>query len=152
MNRCAALLLISLLTGCSREVLNPTIAGVFDLQSRDGNLLPAPMATVFNGRECTNEMLSAALTIEPTGSWTEAMLVQHRCAGSGEEIIGPNASKYSGRYSLSTEDPSMLVFTSDELKDEGHSQTAVIDGNELRLTFSEAGSKIAHTFIYRRRG
>jgi hypothetical protein len=151
MNRIAALLLIAFSTACSRQVLEPSVAGVFDLQSRDGNLLPAPMPTVFDGRECLNEMLSAALTIEPTGVWAESIRVQHRCSGSGAEIIGPTSSQYSGRFDLSCDVPQLLVFTSDELKGEGHTQTAVIDGNELRLTFTEGGSKKAHAFIYRRR-
>jgi hypothetical protein len=151
MNRFAALILIALATGCSHKVIDPAVAGVFDLQSRNGSLLPAPLPTVFDGRECQNELLSATLTIEPTGSWTESMLVQHRCAGAGVPIIGPKASQYSGRFNLSPDGPRVLVFTSEELEREGSSQTVVIDGNELRLTFLEGRSNKAHTFIYRRR-
>jgi hypothetical protein len=148
--RFASLLLVFLVPACSRQVIDPAVAGVFDLRSRDGSLLPAPMPAVLDGRSCTNEMLSAALTIEPTGTWSESMVVQHRCSGAGAEILGPVASRYSGRFELSRTDPRLIVFTSDELE-EGNGQTAVIDGTELRLTFTEGGSKKTHAFIYRRR-
>ena len=151
MSRFAALLLLSLSTGCSREMIDPSLVGVFDLQSRDGASLPAPMPTVFDGRDCLNEMLSASMTIESNGSWKESMLVQHRCSGSGAEIIGPVASQYSGEVHLSGDAPRVLVFTSDELQNEGNAQTASIEGSELRLTFTEGGSKKAHAFIYQRR-
>lgn len=151
MNRIAALLLVALSTGCSRGVVDPTVAGTFELQSRDGRLLPAPMSTVFDGRECSNELLSATLVIGPTGKWTESMLVQHRCSGPGAESLGPNLSQYSGSFYLRGENPQVLVFTSHELESEGSIQTAVIDGDELRLTFIEGGSKASHAFIYRRR-
>jgi hypothetical protein len=150
-HRFAFLLLVMLAGACSREVIDPSVAGVFDLQSRDGSPLPAPIPTVFDGRECANEMLSATLTIESNGSWSESMLVQHRCSGSGAEILGPTASRYSGIFSPSHDDPRLIVFTSDELKDEGNSQTAVIDGSELRLTFTDGGTMKAHSFVYRRR-
>jgi hypothetical protein len=96
-------------------------------------------------------MLSATLTIEPDGSWSEAMLVQHRCSGPGVEILGPVASRYSGHFKPSRDDARKIVFNSDELDAEGHSQAAVIDGDDLLLTFTESGTMKTHVFVYRRR-
>jgi hypothetical protein len=79
------------------------------------------------------------------------MIVQHRCSGAGREILGPVASRYSGKFKLSPDDPRLIIFTSDELEGEGNSQTAVVDGAELRLTFTEGGTKKTHVFRYRRR-
>ena len=151
MHRFSTLLLVALLAACSRDVIDASVAGIFDLHSRDGNLLPAPIPTVFDGRECSNEMLSAVLTIDPDGSWSESMLVQHRCSGSGAQIIGPNAAQYFGKFKASRDDPRRIVFTSDELEDEGNSQAAVIDGDELRLTFTVGSTRDTHVFVYRRR-
>jgi hypothetical protein len=151
MHRVAVLLIAALSIGCSRQVIDISAAGVFDLHSRDGSLLPAPMPTVFDGRECVNEMLSAAMTIEPDGEWSETMVVQHRCGGPGAEIIGPEASEYSGKFKLSRDDPRRFELTSDQLKAEGNRQVAVIDGNELRLTFTVGSTMKAHVFVYRRR-
>jgi hypothetical protein len=151
MHRVAPLLIVALSIGCSRQKIDTSIAGVFDLHSRDGSLLPAPMPTVFDGRECVNEMLSAAMTIKPNGEWSESMIVQHRCVGPGAEIIGPKASEYFGKFKLIGDNPQRLELTSDELEDEGNGQVAVIDGNELRLTFTVGGAMKSHLFVYRRR-
>jgi hypothetical protein len=150
-NRFASALLACFIAACSRQVIDPAVAGVFDLHSRDGSLLPAPIPTSFDGRTCENEMLSATLTIEPSGHWSEAMLVQHRCSGAGAEVLGPVTSRYAGKFKLSRENSRQIVFTSNELEDEGNSQAAVIAGNELLLTFTESSTMKTHVFVYRRR-
>lgn len=151
MIRIVILVFIAALGGCSRQAPDISPTGQFALESRDGRALPAPIRADFgDGRECLNELLSATLTIRADGTWSETMRFQFLCGSSGSEITGPRETTSHGNIVLDAANPHSFSLVSRELED-GQTQIATVDRDELNVTFRVEGADKTHTFRYRRR-
>jgi hypothetical protein len=144
---CSALCLAILSYACSGQTIESAFTGKYNLITRDGQPLPAPRATEISGRPCTHLLLSAVLTIEG-GSWSETVRAQFVCEVPGTWSPEPFERSAHGQVVMVANGTSEIELKSRELDDSGTTQTATLEGKQLRMTFRSTGTVGDTVFVY----
>lgn len=143
-------LLVAILgVGCSKGTVHPEFVGEFEVVTRDGRPLPAPLPSSIGREPCVHDLLFGRLTIRSNGTWTETLAYRHRCGVDGADVRDPKTNEHSGTTNAH-EKPHRISFTSAEMKDSGIRQEAVLKGSELFMTVTNEINGGVIPFTYRR--
>jgi len=147
MNRLTTTLGALLLFGCQSTGLPPEFVGTFELLTRNGNPLPAPIPVTIDSQECLNDLLSGTLTIKADSTWTESLSFRHRCGPELAEVAPPVQVDESGTVRFLGDEGRLVLVDGT-----GNEHILTVAGDQLHLFTPTPGAGHIFEFTYRRAG
>ena len=150
MSRPLVLLVLIFVYACSQQTVDASFVGTFQLVTRDGEALPAPIVIDMNGNQCTHQVLSTVLTIDTGGTWTETVRAQVLCEAKAVWSPEPFERTGGGNVAMVGSDKGAIQLLSQELDEMDGTQVASMHGEELHMTYENVRTGKRMMFVYRR--